>query len=416
MAVQIIMPRPGQSVESCIITEWKKHVGDKVSAGDILFTFETDKAAFEEEAKEAGTLLAIYYPEYEDVPCLDVVAVIGEEGEVVPDTVDTKGAADVAEPPTAAAEEPAAPVVYADAIADICENKQDKITGVSPRARNLAEKMKLDISKASATGPNGRIIERDIRALAGGRIAAAADDKDITETASVIPEAEYVDIPLTPIRKTIAAAMQASLSTTAQLTHSRSFDASAILAYRKNLKQVEKALGISITINDIINYAVVRVLMEHKYINAHFLDNKIREFSGVNLGFAVDTPRGLIVPTIFGAEKMSLIEIAQASRELGAKAKEGSISPDLLRGATFTVSNLGSFGIESFTPIINPPQTGILGVCGISDRVRKVDGEIDVYPAMGLSLTYDHRAIDGAPASRFLQAIANELETLSALK
>jgi pyruvate dehydrogenase E2 component (dihydrolipoamide acetyltransferase) len=238
----------------------------------------------------------------------------------------------------------------------------------------------------------------------------------MTETASQSADAEYVDEELTNIRKVIAKAMHQSLSSMAQLTHNTSFDATSILEYRKQLKAISEKMDIpNITINDIIIFAVSRILTKHKYLNAHFLDNKIRLFNHVHMGIAVDTPRGLLVPTLFNADTKSLKQIANESKNLIKSAQEGNINPDLLTGGTFTVSNLGVLGIESFTPVINPPQTGILGVNCIIERVRTLDGQITVYPSMGLSLTYDHRALDGAPASRFLMDLKNALENFPVL-
>ena len=221
----------------------------------------------------------------------------------------------------------------------------------------------------------------------------------------------YHDEPLPNIRRRIAASMQKSLSTSAQLTHQTSFDASGIVAYRRRLKNAEAILKLpTITYNDMILFAVSRVLKNHPVLNAHFLGDHIRYFDHVHLGVAVDTPRGLIVPTIFNADCKSLCEIAKESKELATAAQGGAISPDLLTGASFTISNLGTLDIEMFTPIINPPQTGILGVNCMVDRVRTVEGQVTVYPAMGLSLTYDHRALDGAPASRFLKELKTAME------
>ena len=210
--------------------------------------------------------------------------------------------------------------------------------------------------------------------------------------------------------------MHESLSNMAQLTHNFSFDATQMLALRKQLKAHAEEMGLAnITLNDIVLFAVSRVLMNHKDLNAQFLDDKMLVFENVNLGMAVDTPRGLLVPVIRNANKLSLNEIAVQAKKLAKAAQEGSINPDDLNGGTFTVSNLGSFGVESFTPVINPPQTGILGVDTIQTKVRVVDGEIQAYQSMGISLTYDHRALDGAPASRFAQELCKTLENITVL-
>ena len=197
----------------------------------------------------------------------------------------------------------------------------------------------------------------------------------------------------------------------AQLTHNTSFDATAILNYRKQLKAAGGEYA-GITLGDIVLYAVSRTLLNHPDLNANMLDdNNIRLYSHVNLGVAVDTPRGLMVPTIRNADQLSLLEISKAVKELAGECRDGAISPDKLSGGSFTVSNLGSMGVESFTPVINPPQTGILGVGGLMHRVRPgKNGEIEMYQAMGLSLTCDHRAIDGTPSAKFLKDLSQNLE------
>lgn len=429
MATAVIMPRQGQSVESCIIGEWFKKVGDPVQEGDILFSYETDKSSFEEPAKQAGTLLAIFYGADDDVPCLTTVGVIGEPGESYAEFAPDQ-AAGTAEAPgmeAPAAKAPAAAAVAAPAV----QAEGTALRGVSPRARNAAERLHVDPAQAQPTGPNGRVIERDIKALAqasrtgtglGGRVTvadqAAAAAAPAAQAAPAVQGAdtEYQDVKLPNIRKVIAKSMFQSLSTMAQLTHTTSFDATCIMNFRKGLKAAPEQLQVpNITLNDIILFAASRVLPKHPDLNAHFLEDKMRYFRHVNLGIAVDTPRGLMVPTLMRAEEKSLKEIAAEAKALAAACQDGSINPDLLQGASFTVSNLGTLGIEHFTPVINPPQTGILGVDCIVERVRTVDGQITVYPAMGLSLTYDHRALDGAPASRFLQDMRAALENFQAL-
>ena len=208
--------------------------------------------------------------------------------------------------------------------------------------------------------------------------------------------------------------MSTSLSTIPQLTLNTSFDATAVLALRKKFKEctfTDEFAGI--TLNDMMIHAVSKVLPAFPELNAHLLDDTLRVFDDVNVGCAVDTDRGLLVPAVVAADKMSLLEVSQNLKTVVAAAKQGNINPDLLNCGTFTVSNLGSFGIESFTPVINPPQTGILGVDGITYRMKK-HGE--TYPAMGLSLTFDHRAIDGAPAARFLKALVNYLENFDMMQ
>jgi pyruvate dehydrogenase E2 component (dihydrolipoamide acetyltransferase) len=210
--------------------------------------------------------------------------------------------------------------------------------------------------------------------------------------------------------------MHASLSEMAQLTLNSSFDAAAILNFRKNLKNNAQVLGLeNITLNDIILYATAKTLKNHKDLNAHYLGEVMRYFTSVNLGIAVDTERGLVVPAIFGADTMSLNDLSKAAKKIISEAQSGSIDPDKLKGGTFTVTNLGSLGIESFTPVINPPQTAILGVNNITRRVKQVKDQDIFYDCMSLSLTFDHRALDGAPAARFLKDLCANLENFDLL-
>jgi pyruvate dehydrogenase E2 component (dihydrolipoamide acetyltransferase) len=229
-------------------------------------------------------------------------------------------------------------------------------------------------------------------------------------------EPQYEDVKLPNIRKVIAKSMQASLSNSAQLTLNASFDASSILEYRNKIKGQYEKLGMeNITINDMIVYAVSRTLLKHKALNAHYLDDTMRYFKNVNMGVAVDTERGLMVPTLMNANLKSLNEISAEVKALAKECQAGTINPDKMKNGTFTISNLGTFDIESFTPVINPPQTGILGVNTIVQKAKEVDGLIKLYPSMSLSLTFDHRALDGAPAARFLKDLKNNLENFTVL-
>lgn len=398
MANAVIMPKAGITVESCIIGKWEKGVGDSIKLGDILFTYETDKASFECESTAEGVLLEIFFGEGEEVPCLVNVCAIGAAGEdcghLRPSAQDTDAPAAVSADSSVSA--------YMPVIAT------EGRGAVSPRAQKLADRVGVDPLYATPTGPNGRIIERDVRRLM---------EQGVAENGYAQPSSdEYEDVKFSGIRRAISRSMHTSLSTMAQLTHNFSFDATQLLACRKRFK-ADAGNKSGITIGDMILYAVSRTLLSCPDLNAHMLDDSsIRLFKHVNLGVAVDTPRGLMVPTIHHADEMSLLDISKAVKELAAQARSGAISPDKLSGASFTVSNLGGFGVESFTPVINPPQTGIIGVCTTVQRPRiGADGNWELYPAMALSLTYDHRAIDGAPASRYMQSLCKELENFNSL-
>ena len=442
MANPVIMPRQGQSVESCLIGKWHKAKGDAVAVGDVLFTYETDKATFDEEAKEAGILLDMFFEEGDDVPCLTNVCVIGNAGEDASSFNPNAGSTEAA--PAAEAKEEVAAVTQAtvQTTAPVSRSSDD-ILKISPRAKALAAKEGVDILSTPATGPNGRIIERDIKAMIsagnistgaaasdyqgkagsvvgtgiGGRVTTqdlASSPTASAQTAPAASGADYIEVPHTNIRKVIAKAMCGSLSTMAQLTLNTSYDMTEINAFRAKVKAGKEKLSLpNITINDIILYAVSRALLNHPEVNANYLDDKMLKFSNAHVGVAVDTPRGLMVPVLFNANKMSLSEISKSARESADAAIGGSISPDRMSGGTFTVTNLGTLGIESFTPVINPPQTCILGVNTIETKVKVVNGEIKPYQAMTLSLTFDHRALDGAPAARFLQEIKTILENFT---
>ncbi|RCX12334.1 pyruvate dehydrogenase E2 component (dihydrolipoamide acetyltransferase) [Anaerobacterium chartisolvens] len=450
MATPVIMPRQGQSVESCIIAKWYKKKGDKVQPGDILFTYETDKATFDEEAKIGGTLLELFFEEGDDVPCLVNVCVIGNEGESVDEFNPNAGQPGQEEDKKDSAE--VKKEYEGEEVPDLNTGavpNGDRELKISPRARNMAQRAGVDYRLAGGTGPQGRIIERDIVYLRengpvltsaarneymntegvqlpsgtglGGRITTA----DLSAPAHAAAGApvrssearpDYEEVKLTNIRKVIAKAMHHSISSTCQLTLNTSFDATEILAYRKKLKEGRDRLKLeNITLNDIILYTVSRTILRHRDLNAHFLDDRMLYFNNVNLGVAVDTERGLMVPTVFNANLKSLNEISSEVKRIAEECQKGTVNPDLLKGGSFTITNLGTMDIESFTPVLNAPQTGILGINTIIQRAREVKGEYVYYPAMGLSLTFDHRALDGAPAARFLQDLKAGLENFSIL-
>ena len=419
----ILMPQMGVSEESALLSQWLVKEGDVVKQGQALFTLETGKSSFEELSKFDGTVLKIIIEAGEEVAVGKPVAVVGKPGATF--TLPGADAPAAAAPtPTLGAAPAAAPVVAA---APVATANAEGIVAASPRAKNLAAELGLDISKATPTGPEGRIIERDVKALAAAgpavapAAAPAAVEAPVAATAPVAAaapaeEVEYVDQPISRIRKVIAENMHNSLSTMAQLTLSRTFDATAINALRKQMKASEGFGLEKITINDFILFAVARTLLDFPDINANFINDKMRRFTHAQLGVAIDTPRGLMVPVLRNADKMSLREISAAVKNYAKQCKEGAVPVENLQGGSFTVTNLGASGIESFTPIINPPQTCILGVCGLQLRPRETaDGDVEFYQAMGLSLTFDHRVVDGAPAAEFLKVLAHRLENINLL-
>ncbi|MCD6201878.1 MAG: 2-oxo acid dehydrogenase subunit E2 [Bacteroidales bacterium] len=440
MAEPVIMPRQGQSVETCVITKWFKEKGDEVKEGDLLFSYETDKAAFDEEAKTSGMLLDVFYQEGDEVPVLETVAVIGKEGESAEEfRKDREEAPAVPETPEPTSEpekihEPA----KTTGITETVSVPQGEIR-ISPRAKKLAEKNGTNYLSVKGTGPGGRILERDIlnmlknqpvitplarqkmekdhlvvppeKAVPGKRVTS----RDLAETGrDTVSAGDYRDKPLTRMRRLIADSMYRSLQNSAQLTHHISADARKLLALRKKVKPLAEAGSLpNITLNDMVSYALIRALVKHPEINGHFLEDTVRIFTHVHLAFAVDTERGLMVPVVKDADMLTLIGLATRMKHLAGESQGGSINPDLLNAenASFTLTNLGAFGIEFFTPVLNLPQMGILGVNTIRYQPGQLeDGSFGFIPRIGLSLTYDHRAIDGAPASRFLKTLVEEIE------
>lgn len=401
MAIAVLMPKQGQSVESCLIIKWNKKEGDKVKAEEPICEVETDKAVFEVVAPETGTILKIFYKEGDDVPVLNTIAIIGQPGEKIDHLIPKKTV-------SVSREE------YVENQKAITSDESLKKTRpsfeavpilISPVARRFAEKKGIDFSKLTGSGPGGRIIKKDIeKALSEG-------EPLIPSTVSKKFYGPLKEIPVEGVRKIISERMLTSLQSTAQLTLNTSVDASNLLACRKTLKSSPQMKGLSrININDFLLYIVANILPEFKNMNAHFLKDKILEFEHVHLGFAVDSPRGLMVPIIHNAHLLSLKEISKEARQLSTACQEETILPDELSGGTFTITNLGTMGIESFTPILNIPQVAILGVCSVSLKPIMKDNEIKFIPHMGLSLTFDHQAVDGAPAAKFLQ----ELNTIIA--
>ena len=448
MATVVIMPKQGQSVESCIITELNKKKGDAVKKGEILFAYETDKASFEEEAPEDGILLEVFFKEGDEVPVLTNVCVLGAEGEDAEafrpgaDAASAEGAvpasASAAPAPEAKREAPAvAPSV--EPIPAAAPSAAGSAKGVSPRARSLAQSKGVDAAALSGSGPGGRVIERDVAAAAekqgrvtplarevlaqegtplpaeGSGLGGALTAKDVA-AGNPVYGSDFEMKPLTNMRKLIAKAMHASLQNSAQLTHHLGADARGLLALRKKVKAaVDKGYPTNITLNDMVCFATIKALKKFPQVNAHFMGDQMKNFNKVHFGLAVDTDRGLMVPVVKNADDLSIQGLANQFKELAAACRKGNVDPELLASdaASFTVSNLGAYGVEMFTPVINLPQVAILGVNTIVPRPKDLgDGVYGFVPYLGLSLTYDHRALDGGEATRFVKQVALEIEAL----
>ena len=441
MATIVVMPQLGNSVESCIIVEWMIAEGDSVAVDQTLASIETDKSTMEVPSTAEGTVLKLLWEEGDEVPVKDPLIIVGEPGEDISGLV-PGGDAAPAEADAPAEQAAAAPEAAAPAFAT------ERATGaVSPRARALAASNGVDASAiAEGSGPHGRVIERDVAAAIaagpvltsaaraagvsaaegtgiGGRVSVADAGRtaEVAPAAAVAAPAAAADFPgastsapLKGVRKVVAKRMMESLTSTAQLTLNTTANAAGILAMRKKVKNADEALGLNkITLNDLVCFAVSRTLLKYPVFNAHLEDGVLTEFEQVHLGFACDTPRGLLVPVIRSAQALGLKAFSDEAKRLASSAIEGSLSPDFLSGGTFTVSNVGSFGIETFTPVINLPQTAILGVGAITPRpVVAADGSIGVEQRLNLSLTIDHQVIDGADGARFLRDLVAAIENI----
>ena len=469
MATVVVMPQLGNSVESCLIVSWAVGEGDVVAENSVLCEVETDKASMEVPSPSAGTVLKLLWSEGDDVPVKDPLLVLGEPGEDPGPALASAGIAQGPATDTDAPVQPSGEASYegtGDAgqsqnapveTLDVPDPAGDQSVagsragdavpgyGSSPRARTLAATKSLDVATVGGgSGPGGRVIERDVRAaLAAGPAtqaaarAGAAGRSDLAgsgiggrSTAADVQAARTVPAPNTStddgdmgpsastpvrgIRKVISERMMHSLASSAQLTYTTTARAQALLDLRKRLKGSDPSFGLSgVTIGDLVGFAAVRTAARHTSHNAHLADGVLTTFERVHMGFACDTPRGLLVPTVRNASLMGLAEFSNASKQLASDAIGGTITPDLLQGATFTVSNLGGLGIESFTPLLNVPQTAILGVDAIFPRaVIHADGTVGAEQRIGLSLTADHRAIDGADAARFLSDLVAFLEAI----
>ena len=419
MAVPVRAPlaQPG---ETRTIIAWTKEIGDPVSAGEPICEVETDKATVEIESQADGVLVAKLFEVGAEIPEDGPIAMVGDPDEIGAAEIGTADAA--AEPGDAAPPEPAVPPEPAAPPAP--QPAAPRRLAVSPRARKRAAELSVTLAGLTGTGPGGRIIERDV--LAAGMLAAGPAAQPAApapalaaapDPASPEPAAADQVIPVRGARRLVAERMHASLRDTAQLTMTSYADATRLLQLRAAFKTADPQFEMSgVTLNDLLLFAVARTLTEHPEINATCRDGEsgleIVRSAAVHLAFAVDTPRVLMVPVIRDAAGLRVRELSRSAADLAERCREGSITPADLSGGTFTVSNLGSFGVESFTPILNPPQAAILGVGAVSWRPI---GEQAVQQQIALSLTIDHRLIDGAPAARFLQTLCARIAELDVL-
>jgi len=380
---EVVMPKLGLTMSKGKIVEWKKKEGDKVEAGEDIAIIETEKITTTIKAPISGIILKIYAKEGEEVPVGQIIAFIGEPGETPPSITPTR------------AEEVAPPEV---------KQKMEVKAEVraTPRARKLAKEKGIDLTMVRGTGPGGMITEEDVLRELEGKTKFSLLGIRVREI-----------IPMSPMRKEISRRMTQSLQTMAQVTLSMEVNATNLVKIRE---EIEKKTGEKITYTDIIVKVVSSLLKTHPYLNATLEGDEIKILDEINIGIAVALDQGLIVPVIRNADKKSIVEISREAHELADKARENKLSPDDVTMGTFTVSNLGMYDIDSFTPIINPPQTAILGVGRIKKSPIVLGDSILIGYTMWLSLTFDHRVLDGHTASKFLKELASIIESEEELR
>ncbi|HDX9657436.1 TPA: 2-oxo acid dehydrogenase subunit E2 [Bacillus toyonensis] len=393
MAVEVVMPKLGMAMKEGIITSWNIKAGDNVAKGELIASINSEKIETEIEAPADGTVLDIAVSEDEGVPPGTVICYIGKPNEQVSvnETVNaTEESIPKVEPQNEQHPEP-----YAE------ERSKKQRIKISPVAKKMATVENLEISTFIGTGPGGRIIKADVLKVLEEKVA----------TPETFVKEESKIIPVTGMRKAIANRMQASLQNSAQLTLTMKVDVTDLVALHKEIAEVvQKRYDNKLTITDFVSRAVVLALQEHKEMNSAYIDDAIHQFEHVHLGMAVALENGLVVPAIRFANNLSLVELSKEIKNVAQKARAGSLNSDNMQGTTFTISNLGSFGIEYFTPVLNTPETGILGV-GAIEHVPVYKGKkIKKGSMLPLSLTFDHRVLDGVPAAAFLRTIKHYLE------
>ncbi len=403
MATKVILPRLGQGMESGTIVRWLKAEGEPVRKGEPLFELDTDKVTQEVEAEASGVLLRIEVREGE-VPVGQTVAFIGAEGEELPAAAPDGGAGRPAAPAGPAGAEGAAPPVgereppaAREAPAAEPAQPSDGRLKASPLARRLARERGLDLAAIRGSGPEGRIVAEDVER------AGAATAARVAPLAAGEPERR----PLSNVRRAIARRLgEAWQVPVFQLQVSA--DMSRVNALLARLR--ERDPEVRVTVTDVLTKVCAQALMRHREVNAEFGADAILLHPTANVGLAVAAPQGLVVPVIRAAERRSLREIAALRSELVARARENRLRAEDLEGGTFTISNLGMYGIERFTAVLNPPQAAIVAVGASEERVVPLDGATAVRPMLTLTGTFDHRAVDGAPAAAFLRTVKESLE------
>ncbi|MCL6571490.1 MAG: 2-oxo acid dehydrogenase subunit E2 [Bacillus sp. (in: Bacteria)] len=404
MAVEVVMPKLGMAMKEGTVSIWNKEVGDMVGKGEPIASVNSEKIEIDVESPEEGMVLKIAVPEGEGVPPGTVICYIGNPGEEI-------GASDVfgdfkklnkdAEEVIIIQNEPIMPT----------KTSLGRVK-ISPVARKMADAAKLDIENIQGTGPGGRITKEDIQEAM--KETRELDTQPEVKQKKVVPQVqpqESKQVPVSGIRKVIGRRMHTSLLNSAQLTMNMKVDVTDLIALQKQtVETIQNRYQNKLTVTDFIALAVVLSLKQHPQMNSAYIDDKIHMFTPVHLGMAVALEKGLVVPVIRNAQTYTLVELSKNSKALAERARLGQLSNEEMQGSTFTISNLGAYGIEHFTPILNPPEAGILGVGAITDMPVYIGDIVQRRSMLPLSLTFDHRIIDGAPAAVFLKMVKQYLE------
>ncbi|MFX1262779.1 MAG: dihydrolipoamide acetyltransferase family protein [Promethearchaeota archaeon] len=401
MATIMIMQRMSVAMEYGVILKWLKNEGDKVKKGEAVVEIFGEKNEFELESPADGLLLKILCEVNDEIPISEPIAIIGEKGEEIPDVKPKKLMGAVAAAPTPIPTPTVATSVQAAPSTKTVQSStlpSGKIKA-SPRAKRLAKEKGIDLALIVGSGPEGRIVEKDVIEYKSIPFAAG-DDRKVRKVEA-----------LSPLRRTIARRMTESYQRP-HITMITEIDMTDAVELRNDInKRNEKKLGFRVSFNDVIVKAVADILERFPRFNATLIGNELHMFEDINIGVAMATETGLIVPTVREANKKSITEIAQETRDMGRRAKTNDLTPEELTGSTFTVSNLGPFQVDLFIPVINPPETAILALGQIKKKPVVVDDQIVIRSTMMASCAVDHRVLDGAPAGQFLLALKEYLES-----
>jgi pyruvate dehydrogenase E2 component (dihydrolipoamide acetyltransferase) len=402
MAAEVVMPKLGMAMKEGIVSMWHKKAGDSVSRGEIIASINSEKIEMDIEAPADGALLEITVPEDQGVPPGTVICYIGKPNETI--QIQKEQVVSQAE------KEAASGVAVQEAPLKTENNAKKRELKASPVARKMAQAARLHLEDIQGTGPQGRITKEDVEQAIAAQSALQTNKKE--QPISSYGQSEGAEkMPITGMRKVIAERMHASLQNSAQLTIHMKADVTDLKALQKQMSQAAQKLhDVKLTLTDFIARAVTLSLQKHKKMNSTYVQNEVHMYEHVHLGIAVALEKGLVVPVIKHAENCSVVTLSQSIKSIAERARKGEMGSEEMQGSTFTITNLGAYGVEHFTPILNAPETGILGVGAVKDVPVFKGEELQRRSILPLSLTFDHRILDGAPAADFLQSVKQYLE------